>query len=55
LQGIQEFVASNEQALKDVQQRIRQTQKSKVEYPLMKIVDMYFWQTGFETAKRGNI
>jgi hypothetical protein len=46
LQGVQAFVASHKQELEAVQQQIQQSKESKVTYPLMKLVDMYFWQIG---------
>lgn len=43
------FSQNNLQALKDVQDFINN--QSVVAYPLMKLVDMYFWQLGFELEK----
>jgi hypothetical protein len=40
------FARANEGPLRDEQARIEKV--SGVRYPLMKLVDMYFWQIGFE-------
>ena len=41
LEGLFAFVADNQIELKNIQ-------KLHPQYPIMKIVDMYFWQIGFE-------
>ena len=44
LEGLFAFVESNQIELKNIQ-------KLHPKYPTMKIVDMYFWQIGFEKGK----
>ena len=41
-----EFAKENRQELKDIRQEL--TSKYGVEYPYMKLIDMYFWQRGYE-------
>jgi len=47
LKGLFTFVESNQLELKNIQ-------KLHPQYPIMKIVDMYFWQIGFEKSKKQN-
>jgi hypothetical protein len=48
LTALFEFIAHNEIQLTGIQ-------KQHPEYPLMKLVDMYFWQLGFEKSKKDEI
>ena len=41
-----EFAKENRQELKDIRQEL--TSKYGVEYPYMKLIDMYLWQRGYE-------
>jgi len=41
-----EFMIQNKEELKDIQTDIKE--KTKVKYPLMKLIDSYFWLIGFE-------
>lgn len=45
LSTIFEFIENNEVEISDCQKQIYET--AKMYYPVMKIVDMYFWQTGY--------
>lgn len=45
LEGLFAFVETNQLELKNIQ-------KLNPQYPIMKIVDMYFWQVGFEKSKK---
>jgi hypothetical protein len=43
------LAGSQREALREQQERIQQS--GGMRYPLMKLVDMYFWQIGFERAQ----
>lgn len=50
-EGILNFAAKQAQTIKEIQRTI-QVKSTYVHYPVMKIVDMYFWQLGFEESER---
>ncbi len=55
LKRLLEFSHGNQGVLEDVQRKIfeRQAQELKIQYPIMKLVDMYFWTIG-EKCQEGN-
>lgn len=50
-QSIVEFYSRNRRDFDSVQKTIQR--KSGIYYPSMKLVDMYFWQIGFDANQRG--
>lgn len=47
-----QFIGSNKQDIDEAQQSIKK--KFQCYYPVMKIVDMYFWQIGYQKALESN-
>ncbi len=48
-----QFCADNIVVLREEQRRIRE--QTGVHYPLMKLIDMYFWQTGYDGTSTTNL
>jgi hypothetical protein len=57
LEEIFDFIAENEISIRQSQEIVKE--KTNSDYPVMKIIDMYFWQIGYdfetENKKRSNI
>jgi hypothetical protein len=50
LQEVQQFAIKYKDTIMEIQQHIRDSKKSKVVYPFMRIIDMYFWNVGKNNA-----
>jgi len=51
LKRIVDYYTKNKKQFDAVQKKIHK--KSKIDYPAMKLVDMYFWEIGFQKGKVG--
>lgn len=55
IERVLRFCRDNLAELREEQNQIARQEPDGVRYPLMKLVDMYFWQIGFERESAGNL